>query len=44
MSDLGSYKILDSIVPDAEVKFMEGGHGLNRKLVMHNDYIIVGAA
>ena len=28
--------------PADEVKFMEAGHGINRKLVMHNDFIIVG--
>jgi len=28
--------------PAAEKKFMEDGNGVNRKLVMHNDFIIVG--
>jgi tungstate transport system substrate-binding protein len=28
--------------PAAEVKFMAGGYGINRRLVMHNDFIIVG--
>lgn len=28
--------------PDAEKKFTEGGYGINRRLVMHNDFIIVG--
>lgn len=28
--------------PDAELKFMQDGHGLDRRLVMHNDFIIVG--
>lgn len=28
--------------PDAEGKFMEEGSGLNRRLVMHNDFVIVG--
>jgi tungstate transport system substrate-binding protein len=28
--------------PDAEKKFVEEGYGINRRLVMHNDYIIVG--
>jgi tungstate transport system substrate-binding protein len=28
--------------PDAEKKFIEEGYGINRRLVMHNDYIIVG--
>jgi tungstate transport system substrate-binding protein len=30
--------------PAAEVTFMQGGWGINRLLVMHNDYIIVGPA
>ena len=30
--------------PDSEVKFMESGYGSDRKLVMHNDFIIVGPA
>ena len=28
--------------PDAEKKFVEEGFGINRRLVMHNDFIIVG--
>ena len=28
--------------PDAEKKFVEDGYGINRQLVMHNDFIIVG--
>lgn len=28
--------------PDAEMKFISAGHGINRRLVMHNDFIIVG--
>ncbi|MCL5264886.1 MAG: substrate-binding domain-containing protein [Chloroflexi bacterium] len=28
--------------PDSEKKFMQAGHGAERKLVMHNDFIIVG--
>ncbi|HRV43780.1 MAG TPA: substrate-binding domain-containing protein [Smithellaceae bacterium] len=28
--------------PDAEKKFVEAGYGINRRLVMHNDFIIVG--
>ncbi len=29
--------------PDAEKKFIEEGYGVNRRLVMHNDFIIVGS-
>lgn len=28
--------------PDAEKKFIDDGYGINRRLVMHNDFIIVG--
>lgn len=28
--------------PDSEKKFMAAGHGVDRRLVMHNDFIIVG--
>jgi tungstate transport system substrate-binding protein len=28
--------------PEAEVKFMAEGNGINRRLIMHNDFIIVG--
>ena len=30
--------------PAAEKKFMEEGNGVNRRLVMHNDFVIVGPA
>lgn len=30
--------------PDAEKTFMAAGHGVDRKLVMHNDFIVVGPA
>jgi tungstate transport system substrate-binding protein len=29
--------------PDAEKKFMAEKHGVNRLIVMHNDYIVIGA-
>ena len=28
--------------PAAEVTFMQGGYGINRRLIMHNDFIIMG--
>jgi len=28
--------------PDAEEKFMQEGYGIDRRLVMHNDFVIVG--
>ncbi len=30
--------------PDAEKKFVEEGYGVNRRLIMHNDFIIIGPA
>lgn len=30
--------------PEAEQKFVAEGHGINRRLVMHNDYIVLGPA
>jgi tungstate transport system substrate-binding protein len=28
--------------PEAEEEYMEGGHGISRKAVMHNDFIVAG--
>jgi tungstate transport system substrate-binding protein len=28
--------------PEAEQEYMDGGHGVSRKAVMHNDFIVVG--
>ena len=28
--------------PPTEISYMESGYGINRKLIMHNDFIIVG--
>ncbi|MBI2850161.1 MAG: substrate-binding domain-containing protein [Chloroflexi bacterium] len=44
MGERGEADVLLVHVPDSEVKFMQAGHGLNRKLVMHNDFVIVGPA
>jgi len=44
MGERGEADVLLVHAPDSEVKFMEAGHGINRKLVMHNDFIIVGPA
>ncbi|HTE85989.1 MAG TPA: substrate-binding domain-containing protein, partial [Dehalococcoidia bacterium] len=30
--------------PDAEQSFMEAGNGVDRRLVMHNDFVVVGPA
>ncbi|MCW5852343.1 MAG: substrate-binding domain-containing protein [Anaerolineae bacterium] len=42
MGERGEADVLLVHSPDAEVKFMEGGHGTKRLLVMHNDFIIIG--
>ncbi|MHB8111577.1 MAG: ABC transporter substrate-binding protein [Syntrophorhabdaceae bacterium] len=44
MGQKGEADILLVHSPDAEKKFMSGGYGVTRKLVMHNDFIIVGPA
>jgi tungstate transport system substrate-binding protein len=30
--------------PEAEEEFMDGGHGVSREAVMHNDFVVVGPA
>ncbi|OGP93193.1 MAG: tungsten ABC transporter substrate-binding protein [Deltaproteobacteria bacterium RBG_16_54_18] len=42
MGQKGEVDVLLVHSPAAEKKFVEEGYGLNRRLVMHNDYIIVG--
>ncbi|OPY08754.1 MAG: PBP superfamily domain protein [Syntrophus sp. PtaB.Bin001] len=42
MGQKGEADVLLVHSPDAEKKFMEGQYGVNRRLVMHNDFIIVG--
>ncbi len=42
MGERGEADVLLVHAPDSEVKFVADGHGINRKLIMHNDYIIVG--
>ncbi len=42
MGEKGEADVLLVHSPDAEKKFIEGGFGVNRQLVMHNDFIIVG--
>ena len=44
MGERGEADVLLVHSPDAEKKFMEAGNGLNRKLIMHNDFIIIGPA
>jgi tungstate transport system substrate-binding protein len=42
MGQKGEADVLLVHSPAAEKKFAEEGYGINRRLVMHNDYIIVG--
>lgn len=44
MGEKGEADVLLVHSPDAEKKFMAGGFGVTRRLVMHNDFIIVGPA
>jgi tungstate transport system substrate-binding protein len=44
MGQKGEADVLLVHSPDAEKKFMEEGYGINRQLVMHNDFVIVGPA
>jgi tungstate transport system substrate-binding protein len=42
MGQKGEADVLLVHSPDAEKKFMDEGYGVKRRLVMHNDFIIVG--
>jgi len=42
MGQKGEADVLLVHSPEAEKKFIAEGYGINRRLVMHNDYIIVG--
>jgi tungstate transport system substrate-binding protein len=42
MGERGEADVLLVHAPSSEVKFMAAGHGVSRKLVMHNDFIIIG--
>ena len=42
MGQKGEADVLLVHSPEAEKKFMAEGYGVNRRLVMHNDFIIVG--
>lgn len=44
MGERGEADVLLVHAPASEVTFMQNGHGTVRKLVMHNDFIIVGPA
>jgi tungstate transport system substrate-binding protein len=42
MGQKGEADVLLVHSPEAEKKFVAEGYGINRRLIMHNDYIIVG--
>ncbi len=42
MGEKGEADVMLVHSPDAEKKFVEAGYGINRRLVMHNDFVIVG--
>lgn len=42
MGERGEADVLLVHAPDSEAKFIAAGHGINRQLVMHNDFVIVG--
>jgi tungstate transport system substrate-binding protein len=44
MGQKGEADVLLVHSPDAEKKFMDAGDGVNRMLVMHNDFVVVGPA
>lgn len=44
MGEKGEADVLLTHAPDAEKKIVAGGAAVNRRLVMHNDFIIVGSA
>jgi len=44
MGQKGEADVLLVHSPEAEAKFVAQDYGVNRRLVMHNDYIIVGPA
>jgi tungstate transport system substrate-binding protein len=44
MGKKGEADVLLVHSPAAEKEFMEGGFGVNRRLVMHNDFVIIGPA
>ncbi|MGQ9786490.1 MAG: substrate-binding domain-containing protein [Anaerolineae bacterium] len=42
LGERGEVDVLLVHSPDAEAKFMAAGHGIDRRLVMYNDFILVG--
>lgn len=44
MGERGEADVLLVHAPDSEKTFMAAGHGADRRLVMHNDFVVVGPA
>jgi tungstate transport system substrate-binding protein len=44
MGQKGEADVLLVHSPDAEKKFIAEGYGINRRLIMHNDFVIVGSS
>ena len=44
MGAKGEADVLLAHSPEAEKQFMADGHGINRRLVMHNDFVLLGPA
>ena len=44
MGEEGNADVLLVHAPASEVAFMDGGFGIDRRLVMHNDFVLVGPA
>jgi tungstate transport system substrate-binding protein len=44
LGEKGDADVLLVHSPEAEREYMDGGHGVSRKAVMHNDFIVVGPA
>ena len=42
LGEKGDADVLLVHSPEAEQEFMDGGHGVSREAVMHNDFIVVG--
>lgn len=42
LGEKGDADVLLVHSPEAEQEYMDGGHGVSRKAVMHNDFIVVG--
>jgi tungstate transport system substrate-binding protein len=44
LAEKGNADVLLVHSPEAEEEFMDDGHGVSRKAVMHNDFVVVGPA